>query len=108
MKVTLLGIVMFVKLLQFIKAPPAIISILWGIVYVPEYERGKYANTYALNIGLERLLQPSKAHHPMSVTLLGSEMLVNLEQPKKAIPPIAVTLLGIDMFFRLVHLSKAL
>ena len=95
MLVTLLGISILVKPVHPEKAPPAILSTPSGIMYVPEYEGGKYAKTWEVYTGVVRFVQPEKAEPPMLVTLLGIVILVRSVQPEKALRPMLVTLLGI-------------
>ena len=54
-----------------------------------------------------RLVQSSKAHAPMVVTLFGMVTLIRLVQPSKAQLSMLVTLSGMVMLVRLVQSSKA-
>ena len=78
--VTLAGIVMFVRLVQFSNAQPPMLVTLSGIVM------------------LLRLTQPLNVDSPILVTLSGSVMLSRLVQPQNAIFPMLVTLFGIVIF----------
>jgi len=90
MVVTLSGIVIFVRLVQLMKAKSPMVVTLSGIVM------------------LVRLVQPSKAEPSMLVRPSGIVMLFRLVQLAKAAPPMVLMLLGIVMLVRLEREPKAL
>ena len=109
--VTLLGIVILVRLVQFLKAPSPILVTPSGIVILVRLVQPLKALfpmlvTLSPIVTLVRLVQPSKALKMMS-TPLPIMMLVRLVQPLKAFSPISVTLSGIVMLVRLLQNMKA-
>ena len=77
-EITLLGIVILVRLVQFLKAALPMEVILFESVM------------------LLKLVQPEKAKPPICVTLCGIVMSVRLEQYLKAFPPMDITLSAIS------------
>lgn len=112
MLVTLSGIVMLVKLVQWENACDSMLVTLFGIVMLAKFLQSENALdpmlvTLSGIFTLFKLEQHENASDSILVTLSGIVILIKLEQEENAWDSMLVTLSGIVMFFKLEQAENA-
>ena len=108
MLVTLFGMLMLVKPMQFRNAQSPMLVTSFGIVTSPEQAVPSIKIPFTITSGFSFCLLvnqgvPENAPSPMLVTLLGISMLVKLLHQENAFSPMHVTLPGIVMSVKLLQ-----